>query len=103
MQELKIKNENKIEIKSEQKKQLKKIGTIRPHKGHSIWKYRNGIVSKLTDADFMETVVDFSNNRKVKKVKVQEGALYVSKLNRKNAEKYFVKMGLPITSNKYSK
>ena len=103
MQELKIKNENKIEIKAEQKKQQKKSGTIRPHKGHSIWMNRYGIVSKLTDADFVETVVDFSNNRKVKKVKVKEGALYVSKLNRKNAEKYFANMGLSITSNKYSK
>ena len=95
--------EDRVVIQTEEKKSLKKIGTIKPYKGHSIWKWKDGIVSKLTEADFTETIVDFSNNRRVKKVKIQEGAIYVSKLNRRNAEKYFRKRGLQIKTNKYSK
>lgn len=70
-----------MEVKQEQKS-MKLVGRIRPHKGHSLFKYTNA-TGRLVK---MEEFNDKSSGKK-KVVIAEEGNLYVSALNIENAIK----------------
>ena len=66
------------EIK-EEKQEQKLVGQLRPHRGHTTYKY-NTITGKLSEAVFE---LESENKR----ITVEEGCIYVSALNIKNAVK----------------
>lgn len=65
------------------------LGTLKPKKGHSIFRFKDGDLRKVRKEDFENKVVLLQNGktRVVRKLKVEKGALYVSALNEKNALK----------------
>jgi hypothetical protein len=97
-----IKESDKIEIvgQAEKKHQVSKIGTIRPHKGHTLFQI-NLESGEVTEAEFDRQDVDFKELKKeessrlkpgvIKKVVVKKGCIYVSALNKTNAIKKFAK------------
>jgi hypothetical protein len=65
------------------KKELKKVGQLRPHRGHTLFKYTvatGRLIPIKTDGN-----EDMKKNRRI--VLAEEGCLYVSALNLKNAVK----------------
>jgi hypothetical protein len=76
----------------EAKKELKKIGTIKPHRGHSLFKMNSEGVFKVEENEFEYYYVI---GKKKKKLIVEDNTLYVSALNKKNAIKKFKKMLAP--------
>jgi hypothetical protein len=80
--------------------EAKYIGTKHMHRGHSYYKYLQGVVSVCTEEDFEYSHVRMIENTElynvVKRINVQPGAFYRSALNMKNAVKQFKKMGLPV-------
>lgn len=85
MKELEPKQETKIEVSIQQKKQVEHelIGKIIPHDGHIIWQI-NKETLKIEKAKFSNATYHFSGENK-KEVIVKEGYAYVSALNKKNA------------------
>lgn len=81
-----------VKQKEEHEQKLKRVGQLKPHKGHKIYKY-NTITGELSPAVFEEVIADFSKvlNKETKikasnrRIIVEEGCVYVSALNFKNA------------------
>lgn len=90
MMDIKPKDRIEVTTKDEQRKHLKLIGRIRPHRGHKLFKLQNGVVSEVREDEF-EFYYDFDRKRKVKKVIVESDTAYVSALNLKNAIRKFKK------------
>lgn len=63
---------------------LKRVGQIRPQKGHTLFKYHVP-TGKLTKVKLLEQ--DTENKTKSKAVIAEQGCIYVSSLNVKNAIK----------------
>lgn len=72
---------------------------LRIKKGHRVFKAINGVVSEVGEEEYTESLyeskyrLDFDLGRKVRKLIPEDGALYVSALNMKNAIKKFKKLG----------
>lgn len=84
---------DKIEIvsQSEKKYQLEKLGTLTPHKGHTLFQI-NLETGEVTVAEFERVDVELSrlgaaaNYKKVaRKVIQKKDCIYISALNQKNA------------------
>lgn len=89
--DLNINEDPVAEVKQkEQEKKIKKVGTMKPHRGHTVYQY-NTETGELTKAIFEEQNAKFNTplNRqgKTKVIMAQEGCIYVSALNIKNAIK----------------
>ena len=75
------------------KKELKKVGQIRPHRGHTLFKYTVA-TGKLIPMN-INTDLHEKNPRRI--VLAEEGCLYVSALNFKNAvKKIAIQFGVTI-------
>jgi hypothetical protein len=98
--------QDKTEIRAEQKKKLKKLGTIRLHPGHRLFridtrKHVGGfiegtlddLIEEVTDKDYDWTETDLDGNGR-KKLRYEEGVFYFPALNRKNALKKALKSGI---------
>tara|TARA_R110000851_G_scaffold37244_3_gene96352 strand:- start:2106 stop:2417 length:312 start_codon:yes stop_codon:yes gene_type:complete len=77
--------------KQEQKKEEKKVTTIKPHRGHTLYEY-NVETKDLVEATFQKTDVAYEDIQKGKnlarrKVIMKGGCIYISSLNKKNALK----------------
>lgn len=93
MEELKSKSfdpDISIEKKVEQEKQHKKVGQLKPHKGHTVFQY-NTETGAITKAVFEELVLFNSLTKVNKRINVEKDCLYVSALNLKNAAKKIAK------------
>lgn len=93
MKELEQKTKEDIEIIQQQqiKKQLKHIGSIQPHSGHTCFEY-NTKTGELIPAKFKEEAVNFEDAAKgivsmKRKIIIKEDCIYVTALNKKNAIK----------------
>lgn len=84
---------NRQVVERQVKKELKKLGSIRPRRGHRLFKLQDGIVTAVTDADFSDSFVTL-NGKKKRKLIIEKGADYISALNKKNAIKHFKKGGV---------
>lgn len=120
MKEIQQKEKDKVVItkQAEQEKQLKLVGRIRPHKGHTIFEVNlsNGEVRK---AEFEDSVARYApktegrslrahverfdtiaSNPVSRKVKVNPDCIYVSALNLNNLFRKLKKAG--IVNDKYN-
>ena len=91
---------SEIVAKKEQKKEDKKVTTIKPHRGHTLFEW-NIAESELVEATFEKTDVDYLaviNKYNVARriVIMKAGCIYVSALNKKNAMR---KLKQPLTKN----
>ena len=91
---------SEIVAKKEQKKEDKKVTTIKPHRGHTLFEW-NIAESELVEATFEKTDVDYlavinKHNVARRKVIMKAGCIYVSALNKKNAMR---KLKQPLTKN----
>lgn len=98
--ELKGKDEVKVHAEKQQEKQLKHVGTMIPHGGHTLWEL-DIKTHRVTKAEFQEQYVDFVAASKgeiahKKKVVVKDGCDYELALNLKNAVKRFRRIGYAI-------
>jgi hypothetical protein len=80
---------SEIVAKKEQKKEDKKVTTIKPHRGHTLFEWHIA-ENKLVKATFEKTDVDYlavinKHNVARRKVIMKSGCIYVSALNEKNA------------------
>ena len=76
---------------------------LKIQRGHRVFKMINGEISELDESEYQESLVElprltslgdqYTVGRKVRKLTPEEGALYVSALNMKNAIKKFKKLG----------
>lgn len=83
----------KKEIKKEIEKQLKKVGVIRPYRGHKIFRVSKDDLS-ISDPKWMDPIVSFKNGKDVvqKRIETEEGFFYLSALNKSNCKKKIIKM-----------
>ena len=83
------------EVLIPQKKQVKYLGTIKPHKGHTLYEL-NLKNSTITIAQFMQEKVQHKLNEKNlsfrKKLIINPDCIYASALNIENAKKHFRKI-----------
>lgn len=91
MKELQKINEDHIVItkQKEQKKEGKYFGTIKFHKGHTLYK-KNVETGEISKANF-EPIEYNTNGNNNRKVIIEKGYIYASALNVKNAKKKFNK------------
>jgi hypothetical protein len=80
----------------EQEKKEKLLQTIKPHRGHTLFKV-NLKTNEISKAEFEKTDIEYMNaigrnNVSRKKVIVEEGYYYVSALNKKNVIKKIKKI-----------
>ena len=78
-------------IKKEQQKEAKKLTTIKPHKGHTLFEVEIS-TGDIREAEFEKTDIAYEDvqkgkNLSRKKVIAKDGCIYVSALNRKNVIK----------------
>lgn len=71
------------------KKELKFLGSLRPHRGHTL--YEIDIAREtVTEATFESVTATYTGERVSKRVIAKEGCVYISALNRKNAAKKYL-------------
>ena len=70
----------------EHEQQERQVGVLRPQRGHTVFQYDTES-GELTKAVFDEVDYDTTNELQNKRITVQEGCMYVSALNVKNAVK----------------
>lgn len=93
------KKEESIEIVAEQQqeKKLQFAGSIRPHRGHTLYKV-NVKTLEIDKAEFEKQDISFEevqNKKKPnKKIIIEDGFVYISALNEKNVIKKMPKFGL---------
>lgn len=75
-----------VRQKEEHEQKEKRVGQLKPHKGHTIFKY-NTVTGELTKAVFDEVEYDITKGKQQKRITVEEDCMYVSALNIKNAVK----------------
>jgi len=86
-----INKHNKGVKTAEAKKQVKKLGVIKPYKGHSLFEIEIQTMN-INLAEFETIEVNWAKNSSNKsQLKVKEGCVYISALNKKNALKKFKK------------
>lgn len=83
-------DKTEIEAVKPIKKELKLLGTIRPHKGHTMYQL-NLAAGEISEAVFEEITASFKGGPVKRKLIVKQGFIYQSALNKKNAEKKFKK------------
>lgn len=78
----------KIQIESEveQRKQLKHIARIRPHRGHKMFKINDKGIFELTEQDYENDAI-LTKGKIRKRVIIEPNTYYISALNKKNAIK----------------
>ncbi len=74
----------------EVKKQVKKLGVIKPHKGHTLFEIEVKSMS-INLPEFEAIEVNWTEGSSKSKLKVKEGCVYISALNKRNALKKFKK------------
>ena len=97
--QLQPKDQTEMVKQSVQEKKTKLLGRVVPHIGHSLFEY-NAITNELRFATFevQEDTLSFAEAKagkkaiKRKKVLMQEGCVYTTALNIKNAIKQFKKL-----------
>ncbi len=91
--ELNVKNNIEVSIEQEQKYQQKHIGSIHPHRGHTLFEV-NLATGKIDTAEFQQKdyVVgsDLNSGEARKKVIMKQDCVYISALNKRNALKKFM-------------
>ena len=89
MNELEIKQKDKLEVTIKQQKQVEKklISEIVPHNGHKIWKI-NKETLEIEEAKYLNTSFYIGKENK-KEILVTDGFEYVSALNKRNALKLY--------------
>lgn len=88
---MQINKQNKGVKTAEVKKQVKKLGVIKPHKGHTLFEIEVKTMN-INLAEFETLEVDWTKDSSNKsKLKVKEGCVYISSLNKRNALKKFKK------------
>lgn len=75
----------------EVKKDLKFLGSIRPHRGHTVFEI-NLLTSEIVAATFEELVYDYEGHKPKKKIIKKENCIYIPALNVKNAYKVLNRM-----------
>jgi hypothetical protein len=73
------------------KKQLKKIGSINPQRGHKCFEI-NKLTSEIIEAEYFDgyiTMISNINYEKKKKLKIKENCFYITALNKQNALKKY--------------
>lgn len=99
MKVLDLKIDEKKVIEKPVKKQLRLLARVKPHRGHTLFKLKDRKVTIVAEDEIMETLVEFNEysmlDRK-KKIRVEEGAMYTTALNLKNAIKKFKKNNLQV-------
>jgi hypothetical protein len=95
MKELQDIAPDKTEVQAPIKKELKLLGTLKPHPGHTCFQL-DIKTGEITIAKFAQTSIDYTQSDKNSPVRrkliTQDGCLYVTALNIKNAKKRFEKM-----------
>lgn len=95
------KNQDKTAVVAErqQEKELKLVGRIQPHRGHTLFKVDRETL-EISKAEFETVDITFEQaqegKRPSKKVIVEEGFVYVSALNEKNVIKKLPRLGVNI-------
>lgn len=69
-----------------EKRELKRVGQLRPHKGHTLFKYTVA-TGRLVKVD-QENIKKVSTGKSI--VMAEEGCIYITALNLKNAIKKIV-------------
>ena len=88
---IQMNKQNKGVKTAEVKKQEKKLGVIKPHKGHTLFEIEVKTMS-INLPEFETIEVDWTKDSSNKsKLKVKEGCVYISALNKRNALKKFKK------------
>jgi hypothetical protein len=82
--------ETEVHGQKEARKEVKFLGTIRPHKGQSMWQL-NLSSGEVSLAVYKEVSVDTKGNVR-KKLITEKGFMYCTALNKRNAYKKFGKM-----------
>lgn len=84
------KDKMSVVSQKEQEKKQEILGSIKPHRGHTLFKY-NKLTKVLSKAKFEELDakfdISFKEIKQPRKIIVEENYLYVSALNEKNARK----------------
>jgi len=72
------------------KKELKKIGSINPQRGHKCWQI-NKLTNEIIEAEYFDDYITmFSNSyERKKKLKIKENCFYITALNKQNALKKY--------------
>jgi len=88
---MKVEQENKDQVEQVTQKEVhenkeKKVGFLKPQRGHTVFEY-NTKTGELKKAKFDEVDYDITKEKQRKRITVQEGCIYVSSLNIKNAVK----------------
>ncbi len=94
MKELNTPNQDKLEVSATApiKKELKHIGSLKPHKGHTCWEL-DLKTGNVIPAVFDTAAVAYESPTEIrKKLIVKENCIYATALNKKNAFKQFKKM-----------
>jgi desulfoferrodoxin (superoxide reductase-like protein) len=91
--ELTVKDKIEVSIEQEQKFQQKHIGSIHPHRGHTLFEV-NLATGEIEPAEFQQQdyVVgsDINSGGGRKKVIMKPDCVYISALNKRNALKKFM-------------
>ncbi len=87
---MQINKQNKGVKTAEVKKQVKKLGVIKPHKGHTLFEIEVKSMS-INLPEFEAIEVNWTEGSSKSKLKVKEGCVYISALNKRNALKKFKK------------
>lgn len=114
MKETEIKQKDQVVItkQAQQEKQLKLVGRIRPHKGHTIFEVDLG-TGEVKKAEFEDAVAKYNpktegrslrahverfdtlaSNPVIRKIKVNPNCIYVSALNVNSLMKKLIKKGI---------
>ena len=91
MKELELPNQDKLEITAQQKqqKELKLVGQIKPHRGHTVFEL-NLVTNIITPAEFTQQDVTFGQAQLPnKRIIVKQDCIYLAALNETNARKKF--------------
>jgi hypothetical protein len=98
MKEIQPQIKDKVVIVGEQEKkhQMEFIGSLKPYKGHTLFKV-NKVTGEILEAEFEKLDLKINSldkqhvNTVHRKVIVEAGFYYVSALNKKNVLKKFIK------------
>lgn len=75
------------EVSIPDKREYRKLGTLRPHKGQKIWEY-NVKTKELKEAEFVTVDIAFGQIKVTKRINVKPDCAYVPAINKKNAMKH---------------
>jgi hypothetical protein len=78
-----------IEKRQEQESKIERVGQLKPQKGHTVFQY-NTKTGAITKAVFEEDL-PYAFGKQNKRIIVEDGCIYVSALNLKNAAKKVAK------------